>query len=74
MKSWCPPVFVVQTKDDKKHYRSTLAYGVVLNGQGIAVEVHLFARGGHGYGLRPLHHPVSKWPEMCAPGCANSDF
>lgn len=60
-----PPAFVVQTKDDRKHYRSSLAYAAALDAQGIPVELHLFAKGGHGYGLRPSRHPVSKWPDLC---------
>jgi acetyl esterase/lipase len=60
-----PPAFVVQTRDDKNHYRSTLAYSAALDALEIPIEVHMFAKGGHGYGLRPSEHPVSKWPELC---------
>ncbi len=59
-----PPAFVVQTLDDKNHYRSALAYSTALEANGTPVELHLFAKGGHGYGLRPTEHPVSKWPEL----------
>jgi acetyl esterase/lipase len=61
-----PPAFVVQTKDDKKYYRSTLAYTAALDAVGVDVESHLFAKGGHGYGLRDGGHPVSQWPDLCA--------
>ncbi|MDF7808540.1 alpha/beta hydrolase [Pontiellaceae bacterium B12219] len=60
-----PPAFLVQTKDDKKYYRSTLAYLVALDAAGVEVEAHLFAKGGHGYGMRPSDHPVSQWPRLC---------
>lgn len=60
-----PPAFVVQTKDDKNHYRSTLAYTAALDAAGVEVECHLFAKGGHGYGMRPSNHPVSQWPKLC---------
>ena len=60
-----PPAFVVQTLDDKKFYRSTLAYSVALDAVGVPCEVHLFSKGGHGYGMRPSEHPVSKWPALC---------
>lgn len=59
-----PPAFVVQTLDDTRHYRSALAYATALEANGTPVELHLFAEGGHGYGLRPTEHPVSKWPEL----------
>jgi acetyl esterase/lipase len=61
-----PPAFLVQTKDDKKHYRSTLAYTAALDTVGVEVESHLFAKGGHGYGMRDIGHPVSRWPDLCA--------
>lgn len=60
-----PPAFIVQTKDDKKYYRSTLAYTAALDAAGVDVETHLFAKGGHGYGMRPSKHPVSQWPQLC---------
>jgi acetyl esterase/lipase len=60
-----PPTFIVQAKDDTKYYRSTLAYTVALDAAGVDVETHLFAKGGHGFGLRPSTHPVSQWPVLC---------
>jgi hypothetical protein len=27
------------------------------------VEMHLFAKGGHGYGLRRTELPVTAWPK-----------
>lgn len=59
-----PPAFVLQTLDDKNHYRSALAYATALDANGTPIELHLFAKGGHGYGLRPSERPVSKWPEL----------
>lgn len=61
-----PPAFLVQTKDDKKYYRSTLAYTAALDAAGVEVESHLFAKGGHGYGMRDSGHPVSQWPDLLA--------
>jgi acetyl esterase/lipase len=69
-----PPAFVVQTLDDKKFYRSTLAYAAALDAQGIPCEVHLFARGGHGYGLRETGHPVSRWPKLCGQWMRETGF
>jgi hypothetical protein len=25
-------------------------------------ELHIYSKGGHGYGLRPSNNPVSSWP------------
>lgn len=60
-----PPAFIVQTQDDKKYYRSSLAYAIALDRLEVPAELHLFAKGGHGYGLRPSGHPVSNWPSLC---------
>ena len=60
-----PPAFIVQSADDTKYYRSSLAYAAALDACGIPVELHLFAKGGHGFGLRPSAHPVSGWPGFC---------
>ncbi len=60
-----PPAFAVQALNDKKHYRSTLAYSAALDAAGVPCEVHLFAKGGHGFGLRPSDNPVSRWPKLC---------
>lgn len=59
-----PPAFIVQARDDKKYYRSSLAYAVALDAQGVPVELHLFAKGGHGFGLRS-EQPVGQWPALC---------
>lgn len=72
--STTPPAFVVQTSDDKHHYRSSLAYAAALDAQGVPVELHLFAKGGHGYGLRPSKRPISNWPTLCEAWMRESGF
>lgn len=60
-----PPAFIVQAQNDKKYYRSSLAYTAALAAQGIPAELHLFAQGGHGFGLRSGAHPISQWTKLC---------
>jgi len=31
----------------------------------VPAELHIFTKGGHGYGLRPSDNPVSHWPQRC---------
>lgn len=69
-----PPAFIVQTKDDKKYYRSTLAYTAALDAAGVEVESHLFAKGGHGYGMEDRGHPVSQWPKLCEAWMREMEF
>ena len=54
----------MQTHDDKKHYRSALAYASALSNADRPVELHLFSKGGHGYGLQDHGHPVNDWPQL----------
>jgi hypothetical protein len=30
----------------------------------VPAELHLFAQGGHGFGLRPTQLPISYWPAL----------
>lgn len=69
-----PPAFVVQTRDDRSCHPSGLVYTTALDAKGIPVELHLFAKGGHGYGLRPSKHPVSQWPVLCEAWMRESGF
>ena len=32
----------------------------------IPAELHVYASGGHGYGMRNTGHPVNSWPDRCA--------
>ena len=60
-----PPTFLLQAWDDPVDpiCNSTL-YARALNQAGVPAEVHLFAKGGHAFGLRDKDHPVSSWPAL----------
>ena len=36
---------------------------IALKNAGVPVEMHLYAQGGHAFGLRRTKLPVSRWPE-----------
>ena len=57
-----PATFLVQTCDDPVHVENSLFYGLALKKAGVPVEMHIFVRGGHGYGLRSSENAVSSWP------------
>ena len=42
----------------QKHRRAA------LKNAGVPVEMHLYARGGHAFGLRPTELPVKDWPRL----------
>jgi acetyl esterase/lipase len=60
-----PPTFLLQNEDDHvDNVNDSLVYYIALKNAGVPVEIHLYAQGGHAFGLRPTKLPVSKWPEL----------
>lgn len=58
-----PPVFIVQTEDDPV-VESATVYFMELKKAKVPAELHLYAKGGHGYGLRHTDLPVTSWPQL----------
>lgn len=60
-----PPTFLLQAWDDPVDpiCNSTL-YARALDEAGVPAEVHLFARGGHAFALRPIGNSVEIWPTL----------
>jgi acetyl esterase/lipase len=59
-----PPTFLVQAGDDAvDSVNDSLVYYIALKKAGVSVEMHLFAKGGHAFGLWPADSPVTRWPE-----------
>jgi acetyl esterase/lipase len=61
-----PPAFVVMTEDDSVHVENAYVYGLALKNANVPAEVHIYPKGGHGYGLRPSPNGVSHWPDRAA--------
>ncbi len=61
-----PPCFLVHAEDDRTvPVDNTLAFRAAAIQAGVAVETHLFATGGHGFGLsRALGKPAASWPTL----------
>jgi acetyl esterase/lipase len=58
-----PPTLLVQAENDyTAHVENALIYFQALKDAKIPAELHLFAEGGHGFGLRPTNLPISRWP------------
>jgi acetyl esterase/lipase len=57
-----PPTFLLQAEDDPVHEENALVYFQALKEGKVAAELHIYAEGGHGYGLRPTAHPITHWP------------
>lgn len=61
-----PPAFLVHTSDDWVKVENSLRYYEALRAARVPAELHVFARGGHGYGMRRPDLPVGRWPELLA--------
>jgi acetyl esterase/lipase len=44
--------------------RSFTLLDTALKNAGVSVEMHLYAQGGHAFGLRRTKFPVTRWPEL----------
>jgi acetyl esterase/lipase len=58
-----PPSFIVQAEDDPVHVENSTVYFLQLKNAKVPAELHLYAQGGHGYGLRRTELPVTTWPQ-----------
>ena len=60
-----PPTFIAITHDDgDRAYYSALLYAA-LKKNNVVGEIHIYSKGGHGYGLRKSNNPVHTWPDRC---------
>ncbi len=59
-----PPSFIVQAEDDPVHVENATVYYLALKNAKVPAELHLYAEGGHGYGLRHTALPVTTWTQM----------
>ena len=59
-----PPSFILQAEDDPVHVENSTVYFLALKNSKVPAELHLYAQGGHGYGLRGAALPVTAWPHL----------
>lgn len=64
--SAAPPHFLLHAEDDDfVPVENTLRLHAALRAAKVPVEMHLFANGGHGFGLRKtVGKSVETWPEL----------
>ncbi len=61
-----PPTLLIHAMDDPTDdVRHSMAYGRALNDVGVPVDMRLYARGGHAFGIRPTDAPITReWPGL----------
>lgn len=71
-----PPAFFLVANDDRSHVEPVLSQLAKYRQMGRPVEVHLYARGGHGFNLghRSKLTSINTWPQRLADWLRDNDF
>jgi acetyl esterase/lipase len=70
-----PPMFFVHAFDDNVSVLNSLLLASELKKAGVSAEAHVYAKGGHGYGLRHVSElPVTDWPKACEAWMISMEF
>ena len=59
-----PPTLIIHAMNDPTdNIRQGMAYALALNDAGVPVDMRIYAKGGHAFGMRPTVDPITKeWP------------
>ena len=69
-----PPTFMAVTWDDKMRGAQAALMLAELKKNGVLGELHVYSKGGHGYGMRNTGHPVSEWKDDLANWLKSTGF
>lgn len=58
-----PPCLLIQTGDDSVPVQNCIAYYLAAQKAKVPAEMHLFAAGGHGYGMKKRSLPIDSWTD-----------
>jgi len=62
-----PPTFLLHAENDPvDSVKESLVYYVALKEAKVRAELHLYAEGGHAFGLRQTRLPITRWPQLFA--------
>jgi acetyl esterase/lipase len=60
-----PPTFLAHCSDDRGSAEQSALMYLALKRAGVPAELHIYATGGHGFGMRQSKNPASQWPTRC---------
>lgn len=60
-----PPAFFLVAHDDKSNPIEAAMLYLEYKRQNLSAELHICAKGGHGFGMRKSKDPISEWPARC---------
>jgi acetyl esterase/lipase len=61
-----PPLFTVVASDDRRLFKLVEGLSADWSDADRPAELHVFARGGHGFGVAPRGLPVDRWLDLFA--------
>lgn len=61
----CPPTFFAHAGNDRVSSENSVRMYLALKRAGVPAELHVYATGGHGFGLGRPNNPCSAWPKSC---------
>lgn len=61
-----PPVFFLVAHDDKTNPVEAALLYLEYKQRDLSAELHICAKGGHGFGMRKDGKPINDWPQRCA--------
>lgn len=61
-----PPAFFVVAHDDKSNPIEAATLYLEYKKLNLPGELHIYTRGGHGFGMRRDKNPINDWPQRCA--------
>jgi acetyl esterase/lipase len=61
-----PPMCLVHASNDPITSENSVQLYLALKRAGVPAEMHLYAAGGHGFGMNKVPHPVATWPDRVA--------
>ncbi|MES2596912.1 MAG: alpha/beta hydrolase [Verrucomicrobiota bacterium] len=61
-----PPMFMACAHDDGQNPTAATVLYLEYKKRELPAELHLFTKGGHGFGMRDNKQPINAWPQRCA--------
>jgi len=60
-----PPTFLAQAEDDQVDgVEQSLVYFTALKDADVPAEMHIYAHGGHAFGMQHPEFPINEWPKL----------
>ena len=70
-----PPAFLVHANDDAAVLpENSIRYYLGLQKAKVPAELHIYLKGGHGFGTRPTAGPAAKWTDRCQEWLVQTGF